>query len=73
MSTANRNGDEIWIRKHRKHRNKEVIGVRKAKRSTVDRNEDVICESRKKYSTANRNEDRIEKQRGVQPTEMRMG
>ena len=56
MSTANRNGDEIWIRKHRTHRNKEVIGIRKAKRSTADRNED-----------------RIEKQRGVQLTEMRMG
>jgi len=59
MSTANRNGDEIWIRKHRKHRNKEVIGIRKAKRSTADRNEDVIGG--------------LGKQRGVKPTEMRTG
>ena len=38
MSTAYRNGDEIWIRKHRTHRNKEVIGIRKAKRSTAEYN-----------------------------------
>ena len=51
-------------------------GIRKAKSSTANRNEEVIGIRKAKRSTADRNEDVIGglgKQRGVKPTEMRIG
>ena len=45
MSAANRNGDEIWIRKalwSTANGNEEGTGIRKARMSTADRNEDGI-------------------------------